>query len=270
VSRSVRRALAPCILIVVVAWVMSGCSAATKATQPQSNLNSTESNEAAGQVGVLLYAGGTPNAAPSSLVAGNASPFSARPDTRPQAVAAETTITNGNVTWTLAIQWFDGAGQVQAIYNPQTTVRMHTDSRGTGSVTTSDGSATLGAAGSFDTRGVEAAQTELTTNGTQADTLGYTLQGPNGSISVLGLCAGVLTNVVETKPVADHYPSSGTGTWAIDVTRHLSAGGGSLVEHYTATVVVTFNGTHLVPLVVNDTWHYTLDLDTGHVAAAVS
>lgn len=268
-SRSVRRALAPCILIALVALVMSGCSAATKATQPQS-LNSTESNEAAGQVGILMYAAGTPNAAPSSLVAGRASLFAGQPDTRPQVVAAETTITNGNVTWTLAVHWFDAADQVQAIYDPLTTVRMHTDSRGTGSVTTTNGSATLGAAGSFDTRGVEAAQTELTTNGTQADTLSYTLQGPSGSITVLGLCDGVLTNVVETKPVAAHYPSSGMGTWLIDVTRHFEAGAGSVVEHYTATVVVTFNGTHLVPLVVNNTYHYTLDLDTGHVTQAVS
>jgi hypothetical protein len=31
--------------------------------------------------------------------------------------------------------------------------------------------------------------------------------------------------------------------------------------------VVTFNGTNLVPLVVNGTYHYLLDLDTGQVVA---
>ena len=43
------------------------------------------------------------------------------------------------------------------------------------------------------------------------------------------------------------------------------AGGGSISEHFTAHVVVTFNGTHLVPLVVNGTHHFLLDLDTGLV-----
>src|SRR5262249_27338731 len=160
------------------------------------------------------------------LVAGRAPLFAGHPDTRPQAAAAETTITNGNVTWTLAIQWFDAANQVQSVYDPQTTVRMHTDSRGTGAVTTSNGSATIGSAGSYDIRGVDAAATELTTNGSQADTLDYTLQGPSGSVSVVALCAGALSNVVESKPVADHYPSGGAGTWVIDVTRHYEAGAG--------------------------------------------
>ena len=266
--RSVRRAVAPCILVTLAAVVMSGCGAATKATQPQSSVNQAQSNEAALQVGLIVYAGDTPNAAPSSLVSGGTSTFAARPGAT--AAAAETTITNGNVTWTLAVEWFDAADQLQASYDPLTTVRMHTDSHGTGTATSADGSATLGAAGSFDVTGVDAQQTQLTTNGSEADTLAYTVQGANGSVSVLALCSGVFTNVVESKPVASNYPASGMAAWLLDVTRHFTSGAGSLDEHYTATVVVTFNGTHLVPLVVNSTYHYTLDLDTGHVTQAVS
>ena len=263
--RSVRRALAPCILIAATAVVISGCSAASKVTQAQTGMNQAQSTEAATQVGLIVFAGGTPNAAPSSLVAGGASSFAAVPSTRPQAAAAETTITNGNVTWTLAIQWFDAADQQQGIYDPQTTVRMHTDSHGTGTATSTDGSATLGTAGAYDVLGVDAQATALTTNGTQSDTLHYTVQGQSGSVSVVSLCTGGLSNVVESKPVAQNYPSSGSGNWNLDVTRHFEAGGGSLDEHYSAVVTAVFNGTHLVPLVVNNTWHFILDLDTGHV-----
>jgi subtilisin-like proprotein convertase family protein len=269
VFRSVLRALAPCILVATTV-VLSGCSAATKVTQPQSNLNQAQSTEAAAQVGLLIFAGGTPNAAPASFVAGDASILAAVPSTRPQAAAAETTITNGDITWTLAIEWFDAADQQQANYDPQTTVRMHTDSQGAGTVTSTDGSATLGTAGSYDVLGVDAQATALTTDGTQSDTLHYTLQGPNGSVSVVSLCTGVLANVVESKPVADHYPSTGSGNWNLDVTRHFEAGGGSLDQHYSAVVTATFNGSHLVPLVVNGTWHFILDLDTGQVTPAAA
>src|SRR5205814_3587960 len=120
------------------------------------------------QVRMLGFAGSTPNAAPSSLVAGGASAFAAVPSTRPQAAAAETTITNGNVTWTLAIGWFNAADQPQASYDPQSTVRMHTDSHGAGTVTSADGSATLGTAGAYDVLGVDAQASALTTDGTQA------------------------------------------------------------------------------------------------------
>lgn len=267
--RSFRRALAPCILIAAAA-VTSGCGAASKVTQAQTSLDQAQSMEAAVQVGLLVFAGSTPNPAPSSLVAGGASAFAAVPSTRPQAAAAETTITDGNVTWTLAIQWYDAQGQVQPNYDPQATVRMHTDSHGTGTVTSTDGTATLGTAGAFDILGVNEQATALTTNGTQTDTLHWTLQGPSGSISVVSLCAGALMDVVESKPVVQNYPSSGSGRWNLDVTRHFETGGGSLDQHYTAVVTVTFNGTHLVPLVVNDTWRYTLDLDTGQVTPAAA
>jgi hypothetical protein len=71
---------------------------------------------------------------------------------------------------------------------------------------------------------------------------------------------------VEAKPIAQNYPASGNGTWDLDVNRQIEgAGGGSISEHFTAHVVVTFNGTHLVPLVVNGTHHFLLDLDTGLV-----
>ena len=65
--------------------------------------------------------------------------------------------------------------------------------------------------------------------------------------------------------MSQNHPASGTGTWDLDVTRQVSSGGGSISEHFVAHVVVTFNGTHLVPLVVNGTYHFMLDLDTGQV-----
>src|SRR5262249_34304575 len=106
---------------------------------------------------------------------------------------------------------------------------------------------------------------QLTTNATHNDTLSWNATGPSGSISTLTHSTGTLANVVEAKPVDQNYPASGNGTWDLDVNRHVEANGGSLDEHFVAHVVATFNGTHLVPLVVNGTHHFLLDLDTGQV-----
>ena len=264
-NRRSRLALAASLSLALVALALAGCSA-SKVTSPQNALNATQSNEAAAEVGMMVYAGSAPSPVPASLTAGGpASPSSLRGGFAPPAMA-ETTITNGNVVWTLAVHWFDAGSNEQPNYDPATTVRMHADSRGTGSVTGPNGAATLGSGGVLDMSGIDQAATQLTTNATRNDTLSWTASGPSGSISTLTHSTGTLANVIEAKPTNQNYPASGTGTWDLDVNRQIAgSGGGSYSEHFVAHVVVTFNGTHLVPLVVNGTNHFLLDLNTGQV-----
>jgi hypothetical protein len=233
--------------------------------QPQSTSSEAESNEAAKQVGLIVSTGGAPGAALSSFVARRAAAFAQVPSTLPQAAPAVTTVTTGNVTWKLALQWYDARNQPQPAYDPQTTVRAHIDARGTGVVTRTDGSTTIGAAGAFDVLGVDAQSSKLTANGTNADTLVYTVQDRTGPVTVTALAAGALADVVEMKPVAGNYPASGTGTWDVTLTRRIGDGDGPPSQRFRAVVVVTFNGTHLVPVVVNGMWHFILDLNTGKV-----
>ena len=255
-----RLALTASLLLALAALALAGCS---KLTSPQSAITTSQSNEAAMEVGMMVYAGTEPSPVPNSLVAGD--PRSPSPFRVATPAAAETTITNGNVVWTLAVHWFDAGSNEQSVYDPATTVRMHADSHGTGTVTGTNGAATLKSGGVVDMSGVDQNATQLTTNATRNDTLSWAVSGPNGSASGLSHSTGTLANVVEAKPVSQNHPASGTGTWDLDVNRQVASGGGSVSEHFVAHVVVTFNGTHLVPLVVNGTYHFMLDLDTGQV-----
>ena len=262
-SRHSRLALAASLSLVVTVLALAGCG--TKVSAPQNALDASQSNEAAAEVGMMVYAGTEPSPVPNSLVATDPrspAPMLARPATP---AMAETTITNGNVTWTLAVHWFDAGSNEQPNYDPATTVRMHAVSRATGSVTGINGSGTLHSGGVLDLSGIDQNAAQLTTNATRNDTLSWSVSGPNGSASGLSHSTGTLANVVEAKPVSQNHPASGTGTWDLDVNRQVASGGGSVSEHFVAHVVVTFNGTHLVPLVVNGTYHFMLDLDTGQV-----
>ena len=260
--RRSRLALAASLLLALAALALAGCNAA-KVASPQNPVTAAQSSEAAIEVGMMVYAGTEPTPVPSSLVAGGPRTPSAFRIVSP--AMAETTITNGSVVWTLAVHWFDASSNEQASYDPATTVRMHADSHGTGTVTGTNGSATLRSGGVLDLSGIDQNATQLTTNSTRSDTLSGSASGPSGSITTLTYSTGALANVVEAKPVSQNHPASGTGTWDLDVTRQVSSGGGSISEHFVAHVVVTFNGTHLVPLVVNGTYHFMLDLDTGQV-----
>ena len=257
--------LAFAVSVSLAALALAGCGV-NKVTSPQNPLSASQSNEAAAEVGMMVYAGSEPSPVPANMVAGDPrSPATMRNRLATPAMA-ETTITNGNVTWTLAVHWFDAASVEQPKYDPATTVRMHAVSRATGTATGPSGSATLNSGGVLDMSGINQAATQLTTNSTRNDTLSWTASGPSGSISTLTHATGTLANVVEAKPIDQNYPGSGTATWDLDVNRQVQgSGGGSVTEHFVAHVVVTFNGTHLVPLVVNGTQHFLLDLDTGLV-----
>jgi hypothetical protein len=264
VNRTLPRVV-PGLTLVLTALALASCSA-IKAAAPQNPITTAQSNEAAVEVGVMIYTGTEPTPVPSSLTTGDPRSAGTLSSRRATAAAAETTIANGNVTWTLAVRWFDAGSNEQAIYDPSTTVRMQANSHGTGTVTGANGSATLNSGGVMNVSGIDQAASALTTNATRNDTLSWTATGQNGSISTLTHSTGTLANVVEAKPIAQNYPASGNGTWDLDVNRQIEgAGGGSISEHFTAHVVVTFNGTHLVPLVVNGTHHFLLDLDTGLV-----
>jgi len=267
VIRRSLHAVAPGLAFALTALALAGCSA-DKVASPQNTLTTAQSNEAAVEVGMMIYAGMQPNPVPASVVAGDPRSASALSGRLATPAMAETTITNGNVTWTLAVHWFDAGSNEQPYYDPASTVRLQANSRGTGTVTGPNGTATLKSGGILGMLGINADASQLTTDATRIDTLSWTAIGPNGSISTLTYCTGTLADVVEAKPVDQHYPASGTGTWDLDVDRQIESYGSSISEHFVAHVVVTFNGTHLVPLVVNGTHHFMLDLDTGQVTQA--
>lgn len=260
-----RRFGSPLLLLSLgVALSITGCGKSSKSTAP-APINSTQANDAAVQAAALVMAGGSPSPVPSALMAQGPAGFAHIRGAMPNAAAAETTIVGEGFSWTFAIHWFNAAGTEQESYNPLTTTRMVADSHGSGTYTGPNASMSLGTSGHLDVDGISTLQEQLHTNASENDTMSYNYTGPNGSASVRAYATGGFHDVVENKPIDSNHPLSGTATWTLDVTKSVEGPNGSANEHFVATAVVTFNGTHLVPLVINGTWDFTLDLDTGAV-----
>lgn len=249
--------------LALAAFAAAGCGKSTSPVGSAAPITQQQANDVASQVGTLLLASGGPSPIPAALKIADPAKLSAiRPAGRFGA-AAETTFVGDGVTWSFAMRWYDGLGHEQATYDPLTTVRMQADSRASGSMSSANGSITLGTAGHLDIAGISALQDTLRTNASQADTLDIAFSNDTTSVSFHLNCLGLASDVTEVKPRDLHYPVRGGVSWSMDVAKHASGPAGTVDEHYHATAEVSFNGTHLVPLVIDHTWHYTLDLDTG-------
>jgi hypothetical protein len=248
---------------------VAGCGSASKIAQP-APLNLVQATDVASQVGTLVFADGASSPVPAALMAPGGPDLASIRRAGPMSVAAETTLTRNGVAWDFTIHWFDAQDVEQAVYDPQTTVRMQAASHASGTFVGPNGSATLGTSGTLDVTGISVLQDTLTTNSARQDTLTYSAANLNGTATWVSHATGSFVNVVEAKPVAQHYAARGLATWSVEVSKHVQTPNGSADEHFVAAAVVTFNGTHLVPLVVNGTWVYMLDLDTGHVTPVAS
>jgi hypothetical protein len=262
--RSTLRLAALAGLAMLGAFSLSGCGAASKIAQPAA-ISQAQSNDVAGQVGTLMFADGSSSPVPAGLIAQGPAGLAAIRHAGALSATADTTLVRNGVAWTFAIHWYDALGAEQPQYDPTSTVRMHADSHASGTFLGPQGTATLGTSEALDVSGISALQDTLTTNAVRQDTLAYAVSNANGSATFLAHCSGAFDNVVEAKPVSSNHPARGVAAWSLDVSKHLQSQNGSIDEHFAATVVVTFNGTHLVPLVVNGTYHFILDLDTGQV-----
>jgi hypothetical protein len=244
---------------------LTGCGKSNKAltTAGSTALTPAQANDAASQVGALFLADGSGTAMPAGLMAHGVSGLARARRTGPMSTAAETTIVANGVTWSFALHWYNLDNVEQLAFDPVLTARMVADSHGSGMFTGPDGSVSIGSAAHLDVSGISSLQDTLRTNASRADTLDYAVTLPNGAASLHARCSGVYANVVEAKPADGNYPARGSAAWSLDVTKHVESASGNVDEHFLAAAVVTFNGTHLVPLVVNGLYHYTLDLDTG-------
>jgi hypothetical protein len=118
----------------------------------------------------------------------------------------------------------------------------------------------------LDLSGLLESAPQVAVNANRNDTLSAEYAGPEGEAQLSLLCAGAWNQVRRDKPLEEHpYPASGSASWSVDASRAWQTPNGSGEEQYACAVVVTFNGTRYVPMVVNGQYTYTLDLDTGEV-----
>src|SRR5262245_23696568 len=170
-----------------IASILTGCGKDSP-TSP-SSVSQQDADDSAQQVGFFMGQGngGSPFAVyetgQNSVVASlghrsnpyGMTPRGGEPDggtlTPMVIVPSDTTFAVGNVTWTLSRSWFDAADNLQANYDPITTVRVSATARGTGMIETPTDTASFGSSGNLDITGISVLQTSLTTNGARHDTL---------------------------------------------------------------------------------------------------
>lgn len=247
----------------------AGCGKSNP-TSPQSSAAQQNADDAAQQVAMTMSQGG-----------GGSAPAHAFPDAGHAAAgrsagafggasvaASETTYAVGGITWTLTRSWYDAGGNVQAVYNPLTTVQMLASARAVGVIETATDTANFAAAGNLDIRGISVLQDTVVTNAARHDTLLAVFTPPFRPVRVhvYSECAATWADVAQLKPVdVNPWPLSGTATWTMHVSRLRSGERGDVASTFDAIVIVEFNGTRNPDVTVNGTFRYRIDLATGAV-----
>jgi hypothetical protein len=182
----------------------------------------------------------------------------------------DTTFESNGITFEVTRTFFGPTGNELPQYGP-TAVRMVWTSRAYGTLSSETDTATVGHSGSLDVRGIEAARDTLDFDGLALDTLVNHFQSLDGSRERFfhATSALIYANVAMLKNRAvNPWPLSGTATYDLSADRLRSNNVTDVEAHLTAHVVVTFNGTDSPDVVVNGTYHYTINLLTGQVLRA--
>ena len=246
--------------VLALSVTLAGCGKG--ATAPQ--VNQQQANEVAEQVAALLFLGPNVTTPPTSASgpAGDAEASGMNMHRRaagPLRVRAES-----DLAWTFDVRWYDASGGEQFWYDSSSTARVVTDQTARGSYAGEGFTATMGHSGHVDLSGLLASQPEILVSATRRDTLDASYVGTNAQAQLSLKCTGSFDQVRRSKPLEENpYPSSGRAGWAVNAHRAVQSNEGSRAENFTTSVLVTYNGTRYVPLVVNNQWHYTLDLETG-------
>lgn len=248
----------------------AGCGAALKSTAPDvTPLDATQAYDVAQQVALSMV---NASDAPVTVSAVQAWARVARPPkSLAQPTGMDTTIVGENYVWQVSANLYDADGNEQQEFDPLTSYRLRVASWVHGTWSDQQFSATIGSRGLLDMRGLSDGYEAITTSGSRSDSLDCSFVSDSTSRTYRSVCTGTLGNVVRSKPLAQNpYPLSGTVRWLAQIDRLATQGTGSAEVHWTASALVTFNGTRYVPLVINGVHEFVLDLETGAVTLPVS
>jgi hypothetical protein len=239
----------------------AGCSDDPSPAAPQDRVTVTDADDLAQQVGASLAAD---NGGMLTMMTASGDYDTS---TKCQAGRPQTSQVNG-LTYTVSWTFYDAQDAVQEAYNPLTTVRLVTDVRAAGAIETPRYQAAVGYAAMLDVAGIAAWQDTLRFNGTAHDTLQSSFASLDSTRTRYAYLesSAALENVVFAKPPApDQWPLRGTASYAVVFDRLRSNERADVEAHFAASVVVRFNGTRYVPIEIDGTWTYLLDLKTGAV-----
>jgi len=182
----------------------------------------------------------------------------------------DTTLIVGNLTITLSRRYYDLFGDSQDAPS-STTDSVFATSRVAGSVSDARFDATYGQTGWIGIGGINPALPTLHIDGQSSDTLTTHFSALYQDLERFceSRASTTLNDVAWVKPNGSPtYPASGTATIALAWTRFTDGSHGTIEKSANATIVITFNGTATPNVVVNGTWHYQWNLDTGEVVRA--
>jgi hypothetical protein len=189
------------------------------------------------------------------------------PGLRASAASAETTFTAGSITYTVTRTFYDSGGNELPNYG-STATKLRITATANGSISTSLWDASIGRAGILDVTGIESSSDTLEFNGAGNDTVQCHFQSYDGTherwFYALGGRSLEMVRALKDQS-ANPYPLSGKARWAWAVDRLRSNDRGDVEVHLTALVVVTFNGTANPEIVVDGTYHYHVNLNTGAI-----
>lgn len=186
--------------------------------------------------------------------------------TAPPPTEGDTTI--GGFTYHYQIRFFNAAGDTMANYDPLLTVRLQSQLRAAGEITTVRYQAQVQHRSQFELQGVNALADSLKFNGTCSDTC----QSSFTALMVqyqrhFRLESQVqVQNLAYLKPVeSGELPCSGVMTWEMTAARYMDAARTQLAAQLRATVTVRFTGGDTAELEVEGGWTYQLNLRTGEI-----
>ena len=250
-----RTRLAPgALVLALVAFLAAGgCSDSGSPLGPGGVFNQEDADDAAIQAAISL--GGLQSTLDATSTVGTST-------------TGDTTWTQGALTFHLTRRWFNGLGVEQTLPDA-TTDSVHVTTRVFGSDSTARYAATIGHSGWLGVGGLSPARDVLWIDASRADTLQTRFDALVGSATRWFEARTLVTvqDVLWVKPTtaAPTYPSSGTITMVITSRRFTSAARTTVDRTFHSVVVLTFDGTRYAHAVINGTFHYLIDLETGAV-----
>ena len=252
--------------VAALALIAAGCnSTPTEVAVAPSALSQQQANDLASQLGSNLKTDSgvamlEMNAAASSATSAAAGVFGT------SAAQGDTSFTAGGVSFFFSIAFFNAAGDELPGYDP-TAVRIRITTIASGSVSEPGVSATVGHAAVLDITGIEPENEALTFNGTADDTLNASFTSPSEGDALTDFSWTSAVSYVDVVKLKDDsinpYPLSGVLNFAIHAIAAGVSQGNPVTIEYNATAKVTFNGTAFPTVVIDGTYTYQLNLDTG-------
>lgn len=183
----------------------------------------------------------------------------------------DTTFTWNGITYEASRTFYDAAGGTLPDYGPLA-VRMRWTSRAYGTYQGPRDTASVEHDALLDFRGIEAGEDTVRIDGICRDTLENRFRSLDGlRVRYFFWTSITSVNAVDRLRSAgptDGWPLGGTVTYVVSADRLRSNNRADVEAHFDATVVVTFNGTHQPDIVVNGTWRYRWNMQTGVVTRA--